>query len=292
MARPLWKGAITFGLVSIPIEVHTAVRDKQLRFHLLTAKDHARVRYERISEKTHKPVPWDDIVKGYEYAKGKFIVLTPEDFETAAIERTRTIDILDFVKAEEIDDRFFEKPYYVTPAATGERAYVLLRETIRDAGRVGIAKFVLRDRQHLAALEVIEDALVLTTLRFDDELVDTADYHFPSAKGVRDAELKTARMLVDELTSDWEPAKYTDDYQQNLLRIIEARKKGKEAALEPPAQERDTNVINLMERLRQSLEGTGGTRKTARSAKSAKSAKPPKSAKAKKAGGRRRSRAA
>ena len=115
MARPLWKGAITFGLVSIPIEVHTAVRDRQLRFHLLTAKDRARVKFERVSEKTHKPVAWDDLVKGYEYAKGRYVVLTPEDFEAAALEKTRTIDILDFVKAEEIDDRFFEKPYYVTP---------------------------------------------------------------------------------------------------------------------------------------------------------------------------------
>ena len=181
MARPLWKGAITFGLVSIPIEVHTAVRDRQLRFHLLTAKDRARVKYERVSEKTHKPVAWDDLVKGYEYAKGRYVVLTPEDFEAAALEKTRTIDILDFVKAEEIDDRFFEKPYYVTPGTGGDRAYVLLRETIRETERIGIAKFVLRERQHLAALEVIDDALVLTTLRFADELIPPSEYGFPAS---------------------------------------------------------------------------------------------------------------
>ena len=185
MARPLWKGAITFGLVSIPIEVHTAVRDRQLRFHLLTAKDRARVKYERVSEKTHKPVAWDDLVKGYEYAKGRYVVLTPEDFEAAALEKTRTIDILDFVKAEEIDDRFFEKPYYVTPGTGGDRAYVLLRETIRETERIGIAKFVLRERQHLAALEVIDDALVLTTLRFADELIPASEYDFPASKGLR-----------------------------------------------------------------------------------------------------------
>src|SRR5215217_4176558 len=138
MARPMWKGAITFGLVSIPIEVHTAVRDKQLRFHLLTSKDHARVKYERVSEKTHKPVAWNDLVKGYEYSKGRFVVLTPEDFEAAALEKTRTIDILDFVQADDVDDRFFDKPYYVTPGAGGDRAYVLLRETIREAEKIGI----------------------------------------------------------------------------------------------------------------------------------------------------------
>jgi DNA end-binding protein Ku len=283
MPRPLWKGAITFGLVSIPIEVHTAVRDRQLRFHLLTAKDRTRVKYERISEKTHKPVAWEDLVKGYEYAKGRYVVLTPEDFEAAALEKTRTIDILDFVKAEEIDDRFFEKPYYVTPGAGGDRAYVLLRETIREAERIGIAKFVLRDRQHLAAIEVIDDALVLTTLRFADELIPVSAYDFPSAKGLRAAELKTARMLVEELAAEWNPEKYTDDYRKNLLRVIEAKQKGREAQLEAEPEQRTGNVVDLMERLRKSLEGTkarpagkkGAARKAATARSSGKKRKRP-----------------
>jgi DNA end-binding protein Ku len=258
MARPMWKGAMTFGLVSIPIEVHTAVRDKQLRFHLLTAKDHARVKYERVSEKSHKPVAWNDLVKGYEYSKGRFVVLTAEDFEAAALEKTRTIDILDFVQADDVDDRFFDKPYYVTPGAGGDRAYALLRETIREAGKIGIAKFVLRERQHLAAVEVIENALVLSTLRFADELVPASEFSFPSAKGQRPGDLKVARMLVNELTAEWSPEKYTDDYRQNLMRIIDARKKGQEAKLEPEAQDRGSNVVDLMERLRQSLEAGGG----------------------------------
>ncbi len=272
MARPLWKGAITFGLVSIPIEVHTAVRDRQLHFHLLTEKGRSRVKYARISEKTGQPVEWADLVKGYEYSKGRYIVLTPKDFEAAALEKTRTIDILDFVKAEDIDDRFFDQPYYVTPGAGGEHAYVLLRETIRDAGRIGVAKFVLRERQHLAALEVIDQALVLSTLRFADELVSVSEYDFPSSRGMRPAELKTARMLVDELAAEWDPGKYTDDYRNNLMRIIEAKKKGQEAELEEPAEERSGNVVDLMERLRRSLEEAGGrshgkksTKKTAKS---------------------------
>jgi DNA end-binding protein Ku len=268
MARPLWKGAITFGLVSIPVEVRTAVRDRQLHFHLLTAKDKSRVKYQRVSEKTGKPVEWDDLVKGYEYTKGRYVVLTPQDFEAAALEKTRTIDIMDFVKVEEIDDRFFDKPYYITPGAGGDRAYVLLRETIRDARRIGIAKFVLREQQHLAALEVIEDALVLSTLRFADELVDISEYQFPAAKGLKSSELSTAKLLVNELAAEWDPAKYTDDYRQNLLEIIEAKRKGREVEIEDTSEAPSSNVVDLMERLRASLEGSG--RRTRRAASSSK----------------------
>lgn len=258
MARALWRGAITFGLVSIPVEVHTAVRDKQLHFHMLTAKDRSRVKFQRVSEKTGRPVEWDDLVKGYEYTKGRYVVLTPRDFEAAALEKTRTIDILDFVKAEDVDDRFFDKPYYLTAGSGGDRAYALLRETIRDAGRIGIAKFVLREKQHLAALEVIEDALVLSTLRFADELVDPAEYSFPRATGLKAPELKMARMLVDELATDWKPEQYTDEYRQNLLRLIKAKQKGEEPELEELTEEPTGKVVDLMERLRASLEGSGG----------------------------------
>jgi DNA end-binding protein Ku len=267
MARPLWKGAISFGLVSIPIEVHTAVRDRELRFHLLTAHGRSRVKYQRVAEKTGKPVDWNDLVRGYEYEKGRFVVLTKEDFEAAALEKTRTIDILDFVDATQIDDRFFDKPYYVTPAAGGDRAYALLRETIRDVGRIGIAKFVMREKQYLAALETIGDALVLSTLRFADELVDTSEYQFPNASGLHKRELNMARMLVNELASDWDPAKYTDDYRENLLRIIQAKRKGKEIELEAEQPERSEKVVDLMERLRSSLEGAGhGRTRTSKTA--------------------------
>lgn len=277
MARSLWTGSITFGLVSIPVEVHTAVRDKQLRFHMLTAKDKSRVRFQRVSEKTGRAVDWDDMVKGYEYAKGRYVVLTPRDFEAAALEKTRRIDIMDFVKADEVDDRYFDTPYYLTPGRGGERAYALLRETIREAGRIGIAKFVLREKLHLAALEVIDNALVLSTLRFADELMDTSEYKFPAASGIKAADLKMAKMLVNELASDWKPERYTDEYRQNLLRIIEAKRKGHEAELEELTEAPTGKVVDLMERLRSSLEGAGaggreGTRKpvSARGRKSAK----------------------
>src|SRR5262252_2712270 len=172
MARPVWKGSIAFGLVSIPVELHTAVRDHRPRFRMLHAADKSPVKYERVCIRDGHAVAWEDLVKGYEYAKGHFVVLTKDDFKAAAVKKTRTIDIIDFVKADAIDDRFFETPYYLVPAKGGERAYALLREAIRESGRLGIAKFILRDAQHLAAVEAIDDALVLSVMRFADELAD------------------------------------------------------------------------------------------------------------------------
>src|SRR3989440_5818673 len=185
MARPLWKGSISFGLVNIPIELHTAVRDHRPKFRMLHARDKSPVRFERVCVRDGQPVAWEDLVKGYEYEKGHFVVLTKDDFQAAAVEKTRTVDIIDFVKAEEIDDRFFETPYYLVPVKGGERAYALLREAIRDSGRTGIAKFILRDAQHLAAVEVIREAIVLTVMRFADELVDPAQFEFPSEASLR-----------------------------------------------------------------------------------------------------------
>src|SRR5215467_12879684 len=227
MARALWKGSIAFGLVNIPIELFTAVHDHRPHFRMLHAKDRSPVRFERVCVKDGTPVAWEDLVKGYEYAKGHFVVLTKEDFRAAAVEKTRTVDIIDFVKADEIDDRFFETPYYLVPARGGERAYALLREAIRESGRIGIAKFILRDAQHLAAVEVIEDAIVLSVMRFADELVDVSQFDFPRAADVRKPELDMAKALVNSLAAEWDPSKYTDQYRDNLLRIIKGKLKGK-----------------------------------------------------------------
>jgi DNA end-binding protein Ku len=254
MARALWKGSISFGLVSIPIELHTAVRDHRPKFRMLHAKDKSPVKFERVCVRDGHAVAWADLVKGYEYAKGHFVVLTKEDFQAAAVEKTRTVAIIDFVKADEIDDRFFETPYYLVPAKGGERAYALLREAMRESERVGIAKFILRDAQHLAAVEVIEQAIVLSVMRFADELVDTKPFEFPSAQGVRKAELDMAKALVNSLAAEWDPAKYTDEYRQNLMRIIQGKLKGKEVRLDAPAEPRQAAVVDLMERLRQSLD--------------------------------------
>src|SRR5437588_1956696 len=207
MARPLWKGSLTFGLVNIPIELHTAVRDHRPHFRMLHAKDNSPVRFERVCIKDGHPVAWEDLVKGYEYERGHFVVMTKEDFQAAALDKTRTVDIVDFVKAEEIDDRFFETPYYLVPAKGGERAYALLREAIRESGRIGIAKFILRESQHLAAVEVIQQAIVLSVMRFADELVDVAQVVFPATERLRKAELDMAKALVNSLAADWDPSK-------------------------------------------------------------------------------------
>ena len=264
MARALWKGSISFGLVNIPIELHTAVRDHRPRFRMLHAKDRSPVRFQRVCIKDGHPVAWEDLVKGYEYAKGRFVVLTKEDFQAAALEKTRTVDIIDFVKSDEIDDRYFETPYYLVPAKGGERAYALLREAIREAGRIGIATFILREAQHLAAVEVIGEALVLSVMRFADELVDTANFSFPAASNIRKPELDMAKALVNSLASEWDAEKYSDKYRENLLRIIQGKVKGKDVALEPTTEAPRADVVDLMERLRRSLEQSGRRGQTSR----------------------------
>ncbi|HXD15409.1 MAG TPA: Ku protein [Vicinamibacterales bacterium] len=265
MARALWKGSISFGLVNIPIELHTAVRNHRPKFRMLHAKDKSPVRFERVCIRDGHPVAWEDLVKGYEYAKGHFVVLSKEDFQAAAVEKTRTVDIIDFVKADEIDDRFFETPYYLVPAKGGERAYALLREAIRDSERIGIAKFILRDAQHLAAVEVIENAIVLTVMRFADELVDVTQFDLPGDSGIRKPELDMAKALVNSLAAAWDPEKYSDEYRENLMKVIQAKVKGKKIDLEAPAEPRQAEVVDLMERLRRSLEqGAGGKNARAR----------------------------
>ena len=262
MARALWKGSISFGLVNIPIELHTAVRNHRPKFRMLHAKDKSPVHYNRVCEREGKAVAWDDLVKGYEYSKGHYVVLTKDDFRTAAVEKTKTIDILDFVQAGEIDDRYFENSYYALAGTGGDRAYAVLREALRKSGRVGIGKLVLRDTQHLAELSVVDDALVLTMMRFQNELVDTSKFRFPAAKMVRDRELSMAEKLIDNLATDWDPTQYKDDYRANLMRVIHAKVEGKEVHLKAEETPQDAHVVDLMERLKQSLEGRG--RKSAR----------------------------
>jgi DNA end-binding protein Ku len=280
MPRAMWKGSIAFGLVNIPVELYSAVRDHRPRFRLLHAKDEAPVRYERVCQTEGKPVAWEDLVKGYEYEKGQFVVLTKDDFKTAALHKTKTIDILDFVDPDEIDERYFETPYYLQPGKGADRAYALLREAIRESGKVGIAKIILRDAQHLAAIEVIGDALVLTMMRFADELADLADFRFPSAEGLRKPERAMARQLVESLSAKWEPGKYTDEYRNNLMRIIEAKLKGRKPKLQERETPQEANVVDLMARLRASLESRGGaeTRRRREASKHPKAARKGKAA--------------
>ena len=273
MPRAMWKGSIAFGLVNIPVELYSAVRDHRPRFRLLHAKDESPVHYERVCQSEGKPVAWEDLVKGYEYEKGQFVVLTKEDFKTAALEKTKTLDILDFVDPSEIDERYFETPYYLQASKGADRSYALLREAIRESGKVGIAKIILRESQHLAAVEVIGDALVLTMMRFSDELADLADFRFPKAEGIRQAEMKMAVQLVENLRAKWEPEKYTDEYVDNLMRVIRAKMKGRKPKLVERETPRSAEVVDLMARLRASLEGkpTARSRQRPRPERGAKS---------------------
>jgi DNA end-binding protein Ku len=275
----IWKGSLTFGLVNIPVQLESAVRSgDRISFRLLHSADLSPVKYERVCAADGETVPWDDIVKGYEYTKGKFVVLTDEDFKAAALESSKTIDILDFVKAGEIDPRYFETPYYLLPAKGGEKAYALLREAIRESGMVGIGKITMRaSSQHLAGIKVVGDALVLEIMRFADELVDAGEFSFPKAEAVRPQEVKMAEQLVANLADSFDPSKYTDDYRANLMRIIKAKMKGKKVKFEEPATPDDTNVLDLMSRLQESLAQGRAVKNAGRSNGSA--AKEPRAAK-------------
>ena len=269
MARAIWNGAISFGLVTIPVQLVSAVRSQRPRFHMLHAKDESPVHYQRVCEREEKPVPWDQIVKGYEYEKGEYAVLDKEDFKKAALEKTDTIDVLSFVPASAIDARFYETPYYVAPGKGADRAYALLRETIRKSGKVGIAQLILRQSQHLAALSVKDEIFVLTLLRLADDLAETDSIKAPTAKGLRDSELKLAERLVDGLSGSWKPDAYKDQYAANLSAIIAAKIKGKGAkprlgAIGAGAPKGE--VADLMTRLRESLAANTNAREKPRKA--------------------------
>ncbi|GAC1408945.1 MAG: Ku protein [Gemmatimonadaceae bacterium] len=279
----IWKGSLTFGLVNIPVELKTAVRADHISFRLLHEDDLSPVKYERICQAEGEPVPWGEIVKGYEYEKGKFVVLTDQDFKAAALEHSKTIDILDFVKEDEIDPRYFETPYYLVPGKGGDKPYALLREAIRQTGSVGIGKIIIRQTQHLAGVKVVGDALVLEIMRFANELVDIKEFTFPPRDAVRPQELQMAEQLVQNLAEPFDPTRYTDDYRANLMRIIKAKMKGKKPNLEEPeGTSPESGVLDLMSRLRASLE-EGSAKKGVVSAKRKSVAARGKPVKAKKA---------
>ncbi|MEP6494357.1 MAG: Ku protein [bacterium] len=275
--RPLWSGALTFGLVNIPVKLHSAIKSKErVSFRLLHKKDLAPIRYERVNEKSGRKVEWDDIVKGYEYGKGKFVAVTDEDFKAAAIESSKTIEILDFASSDEIDPRYFDTPYYLLPAKGGEKAYALLREAIALSSSVGIGKISMRTNTvHLAGVKAVGEALILETMRFEHELVAPSEFTFPSKANVRPQELKMAQLLVDNLSQPFDPSKYTDEYHANLMKIIRAKMKGKTIEIAEPEERESTEVVDLMARLQESLElgkkrgAKASARKTSRGGRAA-----------------------
>src|ERR1041385_4365275 len=219
----IWKGTISFGLVSIPIALFTATRREELKFRFLRKSDLSPVNYKRVAEADGKEVPWDDIVKGYEYEKGRFIVLNEEDFRRADIEATQTVEIMQFVNLKEIDPMFFDKPYYLEPQKNGAKAYALLREALNRSGKVGIAKVVIKTRQHLAAIKPEGKALVLEIMHFAEELVEPTALEMPAKVDVGSKELDMASELIEQMTAPWQPEKFQAEYRHALMGLIEKK---------------------------------------------------------------------
>jgi DNA end-binding protein Ku len=275
MARAIWKGSISFGLVNIPIALYPATRREEFKFRLLRKSDLSPVSYKRVAEKDGKEVPWDQIVKGYEYEKGKYVVLKDEDFERVDLEATQTVDIQDFVDQEEIDPIFFYKPYYLEPLKGGDKAYALLRDALKDSNKVGIAKVVIKTRQYLAGVKPEDGVLVLELMHFADELADPGKLHVPKKTEVGKREMNMAKSLIDSMSSKWNPEKYRDDYREALMEVIEEKMEtgGKEIEEKPKKARKPTNVIDLVSVLQKSLEQTGGKKKA--TAKSRRKQKQP-----------------
>ena len=266
--RATWKGAISFGLVYIPVHLHTATRDSALDLDLLDSRDFAPVGYQRYNKRTGKVVEWNKIVKGYEYRKGQYVALTDEDFRQANVEASQTIDIVTFVERADIPAEYFEMPYYLEPAEGGEKTYVLLREAMRGGSRVAIGSFVIRGRQHFCAIIARERALMLNTLRFAEEMVEAADLELPPASlreaNLTEKEVAMARRLVEEMSGDWDPGEFKDSYRRDLMRRINEKiRKGQTHELTAAAEEEEetrpsAEVIDLMAVLQKSLKSRGG----------------------------------
>jgi DNA end-binding protein Ku len=264
MARAIWKGSISLGLVNIPIALYPATKREELKFRLLRKTDLSPVNYKRVAEKDGEEVPWDQIVKGYEYEKGKYIMLKDKDFQRVDLEATQTVDIQDFVEVDEIDPIFFYKPYYLEPQKGGDKAYVLLREALKDTKKVGIAKVVIKTREYLAGVKPEDGALVLELMHFVDELADVSKLHIPKKVEVGKREMNMAKSLIGSMSSKWNPEKYHDDYREALMEVIEEKVEagGKEIEEKPKKAPKPTKVIDLVSVLQKSLEDTGAKRKT------------------------------
>src|ERR1043166_770809 len=264
MARAIWKGSISFGLVNIPIALYPATRREELKFRLLRKSDLSPVSYKRVAEKDGKEVPWDEIVKGYEYEKGKYVVLKEEDFQRVDLEATQTVDIRDFVDQDQIDPMFFYKPYYLEPQKGGDKEYAMLRDSLQESNKVGIAKVVIKTRQYLAGVKPEDGALVVELMHFADELLETDKLHIPKKVEVGKREMNMAKSLIDNMSSKWDPEKYKDEYKEALMEVIEEKVEagGKEIEKKPKKAPKATKVIDLVSVLQKSLEqsGGGGTR--------------------------------
>ena len=251
MPRAMWKGAISFGLVTIPVSVYPATEEKTLRFNQLHDDDGGRIRMKRTCSIDGEEIGYEHIVKGYEYEKDRYVILTDEDFEAIPVESSRAIDIQQFVELEEIDPMQYKKSYYLVPEETGAKAYALLREALNRSGKVGIAKVSFRDKEHLAALRFRDEAFVLETMYWPDEIREADFGGVDVSAKIRPNELEMAQTLIDNLTADWDPAEFKDEYREAMLRIVEAKINGEEIEIVEAAP--TAKVVDLMEALKASV---------------------------------------
>jgi DNA end-binding protein Ku len=258
--RAIWSGAISFGLVNIPVKLNSAVESNEgIDLDMLSKKDMAPIRYARIDTKTGKEVAWKDIVKGYQYAKGKYVVITDEDFKKASPEKSKTIDIVQFVKEEEIDPIFYEKPYYIVPDKGAHKSYHLLIKGLEETGTVGLAEFMLRNRVHICALKAYNGILLLNQMRYNNEIREIPEVEKKSER-VSPKETQLAVKLINQLTEAFDPAAFKDTYLTELKKVIKAKAAGKDIHIAEPKKATAT-VKDLMAVLKQSLEDTGGSKR-------------------------------
>ena len=262
-ARPIWNGILSFGLLNVPVALMSGERRIDLSFRMLDARDNTPIRYERVNAETGEEVPWKDIVKAFEYDKGSYVVLETEDIKSAAAERHESIDIDTFVDINDISPQFFEKPYVLVPGKKAEKGYVLLRETLKRTGRVGVAKVVIRTREYLCAVMPKGDALLLIILRYPQEVVDVGDYVLPAGKAeayrVTDKELQMAEQLIESMSGTWNPGEYKDEFRDRLSKVIDERLRSKGKVSKKDLVDADTpedaatNVVDFMALLQKSL---------------------------------------
>lgn len=261
--RALWKGSISFGLVNIPVKMFVASHEREFKFVMLHKKDLSQIRYARICKTEEKEIPWEEIVKGYEYEPDEFVVLTEEDFKKANLTKSKSIEIIDFVKEDEIDAMFYAKPYFLEPEKNAAKAYVLLREALKKSKKVGIAKFVIHNREHVAVIKPYENAIILNELRYSDEILQPSELNIPEEKSTSPKEVDVALKLIDHLTTKFKPEKYKDTYSDEIREIIEQKAKGRK--IHPKGQEsKPTKVQDIMSLLKASLEEQPKKSKTKR----------------------------
>lgn len=250
--RAMWSGSISFGLVNIPVKLYSGSQSNTLDLDMLRKSDLCPIKYLRVCKNDNREVPYEEIVKGYEYSDGEYIVLTDQDFENASLEKTHLIDIVDFIDEREIDTRFFEKPYYLEPEKTGPKAYALLREALKRSGKVGVAHYVLRNRGSIGILRPLDQVLVLNQIRYAEEVRDASDLKLPGDENLREQEVTLALSLIDQLTVKFDPEKYKDQYVDDLKRIIEEKAQGRmpaPQAKQPPPPK----VADMMALLKESI---------------------------------------